>query len=127
MNILLDTHSFIWLDKESMKMSEVAREAVADSQNTLFLSLVSVWEIQIKVQLSKLVLQADLEQILEEQQAENNLRILPIEVSHAIVVGQLPLYHKDPFDRALIAQAMVENLPVITVDPEFKDYGVELL
>lgn len=122
----MDTHTFIWYDDEPTRLSSKALSLIDDKANTILLSLVSIWEIQIKLQLGKLNLRAPFKQVIEEQQA-NQIELLPIEVSHILAVGQLPLHHRDPFDRLLIAQAQIENIPLLSHDPIFAAYPVQVI
>lgn len=98
-----------------------------DRSNILLLSLASVWEILIKIQLGKLSLPAPLGDILEKQQQTNQIELLPIALPHILALEQLTQYHRDPFDRLLIAQARVEGIPIISDDSVFSQYPVELI
>src|SRR5687768_5240382 len=97
MNYLLDTQVFIWVDSDPTKISTAARYVMADANNLFFLSIASVWELQIKHQLGKLKLRAPLPDIIHDQ--ENNVRLLPITTEHIYTLEQLPMLHRDPFDR----------------------------
>jgi PIN domain nuclease of toxin-antitoxin system len=103
MKLLLDTHIFIWWDSNPDQLSAQARSLCADADNTLLLSLASVWEMQIKSQLGKLTFHRPLADSISSQQQTNGLEILPIELRHLFALSQLPQYHKDPFDPLLIA------------------------
>ncbi len=127
MNLLLDTHIFIWWEIALKNLSAQRIKLLKDPQNTLYLSLTSVWEIQIKIQLRKFNFPKPLAEIIEGQQILNNLQILPITAEHIYELGNLPFHQKDPFDRLLIAQAISENFTLVTEDPEFSAYGVGLL
>jgi len=134
MTLLLDTHIFLWLRHESEKLSKLALEACKDKNNHLYLSIASVWEMQIKHQLGKLELNIPLEDMIEEQCQTNDLQILPITTKHILALYNFPFllkepsfYHKDPFDRILIAQAVVENAHLVSADSVFKNYQVKLL
>ena len=127
MKLLLDTHAFIWWDSQSSQLSAKALAACADPANELLLSVASVWEMQIKVQLGKLQLRAPLARIIEEQQQTNRIRILPISVDHVFAVGDLPPLHRDPFDRLLIAQTIAERLSLVSNDPLISQYPVRVL
>jgi PIN domain nuclease of toxin-antitoxin system len=127
MKLLLDSHAFIWWSSEPEKLSSRARACCKDSSNILILSVASVWEMQIKLQLGKLLLVAPLRTLIENQQRNNDLQILRIEIEHALALNTLPLHHKDPFDRMLIAQANAEELFVVSKDEVFKTYPVKLL
>jgi PIN domain nuclease of toxin-antitoxin system len=127
MNFLLDSHVFIWSYDKQHKLSQTALQAMSNPANTLFLSVASVWEMQIKIMIGKLKLQDPLPNIIAEQQKINGFQILPIELSHALYLETLPLHHKDPFDRLLISQATVENMTLVSADAEFSKYQVNLL
>jgi PIN domain nuclease of toxin-antitoxin system len=126
MKLLLDTHTFIWWDSEPEKLSENALSMLEDASNTLMLRVVSIWEMQIKIQAGKLTIDNPLQQIIEHQQNANALLILPVETAHIYTLGGLSLHHKDPFDRLLIAQAIAEDTVIVTADKAFKAYPVKL-
>ena len=126
MRILLDTHIFIWWHDEPERLSARAFALCDDPANTLVLSIASVWEMQIKLQLDKLVLSAPLPQIISDQQQTNNLQILPITLPHVLALDALPPHHKDPFDRLLIAQSNAENIALLSADAMFDRYAVTL-
>lgn len=123
----LDSHVFIWSYDEQHKLSQTALEAMSDSANTLFLSVASAWEIQIKIMIGKFKVQDPLADVIAEQQKVNGLQILPVKLSHALYLENLPLDHKDPFDRLLISQTMVENFTLVSADVNFASYQVNLL
>jgi len=127
MRLLLDTHIFLWWASESSRLSPRVYALIRDSANTLLLSVVSVWEIQIKLHLNKLQLDSPLQQFIASQQQTNNITILPIRLTHVLALQVLPLFHKDPFDRMLIAQANSEGATLITVDRVFAQYPVATL
>ncbi len=127
MRLLLDTHAFVWLDIARKRLSPAAQEAIQNPDNTIYLSLVSIWELQIKIQLGKLHLNASLVTTLASQQETNNLQILPINLIHILALGNLPAHHHDPFDRLLIAQAQIENLTLVTDDSKISLYEVSYL
>lgn len=127
MNLLLDSHVFIWSYDEKYKLSQTALQAMSNPANTLFLSAASAWEIQIKIMLKKFRLQDSLTDVIAEQQKINGLQILPVKLSHALYLENLPLHHKDPFDRLLISQAIVENMTLVSADASFANYQVNLL
>lgn len=127
MNLLLDAHAFLWLDGARAKLSLAAAQACSDSANALWLSAVSLWEIQIKMQLGKLTLRGSLADILREQAKVNGLQILSLHPAHGLELSGLPLHHKDPFDRMLIAQARHEGWEIVSKDPEFKAYPVRII
>ena len=127
MNLLLDTHIFIWLQIELQKISAERLQILEDKNNTLFLSLASLWELQLKIQNGKFSFPKPLPEIIREQQNINDLRILPIMPAHIYELENLPFHHKDPFDRLLIAQAAVENHLLVSDDPKSSDYPVKLI
>lgn len=127
MNLLLDTHTFVWWRDNPDKLSAEAFEAISSPDNEIFISTVVVWEIQIKLAINKIKLKWSLESTIEVEQNANGFRILPVKLEHALHIGKLPLIHKDPFDRMLIAQAMVEDMTLISADKVFADYDVKLL
>jgi len=126
MNLLLDTHTFMWWDSNPAKLSPRALIAIRDPANTKWFSVVSIWEIVIKSQLGKLALHLPLPQIIAQQQA-SGLQVLAVSLAHVLAVEGLPPIHKDPFDRLLAAQANVEAAEFVTADPIFARYPVRLL
>ena len=126
MRLLLDTHTFIWWDSDPGRLSGLALSALRDPANAVWLSVGSVWEMVIKAQLGKLALRLPLADIVAQQQA-NGLQILPIALARVLAIEGLPPVHKDPFDRLLIAQAIVEGAELVSADPVFAQYPVRLL
>jgi PIN domain nuclease of toxin-antitoxin system len=127
MKLLLDTHTFIWWDSAPTNLPAKTFERLESPSNLVLLSLTSLWEIQIKSQLGKLTLRGNLADIVQEQQAENSLVLLPIEFSHILELEQLPHHHKDPFDRLLIAQGRVEDATIVSRDSIFQSYDCQLV
>lgn len=127
MKLLLDSHAFAWMHDEPKKLSTPATSAIKDPANQVFLSVASVWELQIKIKLGKFSLSDKLENVIAQQRQTNNLLLLSVQLSHALHLENLPLHHKDPFDRMLVAQTVVENLRIITADRQFSVYGVATL
>lgn len=127
MKLILDTHIFLWWDSEPGKLSKTALDAIEDKSNSLFVSIISIWEIQIKKDIGKLTLRLSLEEMLKEQEKTNQIRVLGLETKHIFALEELAQHHKDPFDRAIIAQAKVEDLTVISNDSVFSSYDVKLL
>ncbi len=123
-----DTHTFLWwdTDKKPGRLSPKVFEILSDSSNTPIVSLATVWEIQIKVQLGKLTLAAPLGEILTQQQA-NGIELFPFNVMHILALDTLPHHHRDPFDRILIAQAKVESITLLSKDPVFAQYSIPVL
>lgn len=124
MKHLLDTHAFLWWIGDDPALSRRARAALADPGNTFLLSMASAWEMAIKISLGKLELDANLERFLPEQMSANGFSMLPIDLRHVSRAARLPFHHRDPFDRLIVAQALVEEVPVVTADPAFTAYGV---
>lgn len=123
MRLLLDTNAFIWALDDIAKLSPGARDMLAAEENELFVSIASLWEIAIKVAIGKLNSGLDWESYLPRMGAS----LLPIEISHAREVSRLPLLHRDPFDRMLIAQAKTENMILVSRDSIFTDYDITVL
>lgn len=120
MNLLLDTHVLLWWLDDDPTLSEAARVAISEPENTVFLSAVVIWEIRIKQGLGKLTLPDDFRRVVGRQRFTN----LPVMVDHADAVGGLPDIHRDPFDRMLVAQAQQERLTIVTRDRAIPRYGV---
>ena len=126
MRLLLDTHTFIWWDNSPQKLSQKALALCQNPENTLLLSMASIWEIQIKLQLGKLSLNLPLPELIETQQLINNIELLPINLTHVLTLDTLPNHHKDPFDRLLICQAIVENAVLVSGDSILANYPVKI-
>lgn len=126
MRLLLDTHTFLWWDNEPSKLPENVYDLCQNPSNELLLSLVSVWEIQIKAQLGKLQLRTALAKVIADQQ-QNGVTLLPITLSHILALQSLPPHHRDPFDRLLIAQAQMEGATLLSKDGEFSGYTVSVI
>jgi PIN domain nuclease of toxin-antitoxin system len=126
-NLLLDTHSFIWFVEDNSSLSPHARMLIEEPTNDVFLSIASVWEMAIKVSLGKLNLSQPFDLFIPNQLLLNDITLLDITVSHALRVATLPFHHRDPFDRLLIAQSLVEGMPFIGTDSVFDAYGVNRL
>jgi len=125
--LLLDTHTFLWWDSAPDRLSATVLSLCRDPSVVLFLSLVSLWEIQIKSGLGKLPLALPLAEIVRDQQARHGLQLLPIRPAHIFALESLPPHHRDPFDRLLIAQARTEGLPLASADGLFSLYPVSLV
>ena len=127
MRLLLDTHTFLWWISNDTRLSSRAREIISNGNNELLLSAASGWEIAIKVRLGRLQLPYEPERFIPEQLVINAIQSLPIKISHALHTYSLPIYHRDPFDRIIIAQAQLEGLPILTSDPQIAKYKVEII
>ena len=127
MKYLLDTHAFLWWITDDDSLSNRAREIIRDGRNELFLSAASGWEIAIKAGIGRLDLQAEPEKLIPEQMLLNEIQGLPVQMSHALHVHALPEHHRDPFDRMLVAQCQLEEMPIITSDPQIAEYEIEVV
>jgi PIN domain nuclease of toxin-antitoxin system len=125
--LLLDAHCFLWLNSEPKRVSPTALAACLDAANPLHLSLISLWEIQIKQQLGKLDLSEPWSKMLQTQQHRNGLQTLPLSLPHIQALQQLPMHHRDPFDRMLISQARAEGMTLVSADQAFAAYEVPVL
>jgi PIN domain nuclease of toxin-antitoxin system len=125
--VLLDTHTFLWFIDDSPQLSTTARTLIEDGNNEVFLSVGSLWEMAIKIGLGKLSLGQPFETLMPAQLALNNIELLNITVDHTAKVITLPFHHRDPFDRLLVAQALVETIPLVGVDAVFDAYGIRRL
>jgi PIN domain nuclease of toxin-antitoxin system len=122
-DLLLDTHAFVWWDLEDSRLSEIARAAIADPENRIVVSAASVWEISIKRMIGKFAFRNDTLRALDGSGFEP----LDITPRHADAAGSLPLHHSDPFDRLLVAQSKLESLVLVTQDRQLAVYGVPIL
>ena len=127
MNGLLDTHSFLWWVLEDPRLSNVAHQFIANPENKVFVSVASAWEITIKAGIGKLQITGTPEMFIEKHIASNGFQVLPIELKHAVHTFQLPFHHRDPFDRILIAQSRIEQMPLLTADSLITQYTVNTL
>lgn len=122
----LDTHTLIWLLDEPEKLSPRVHNTILDLNNTCFISIASLWEIVIKAGLNKLELRVNFSEI-QDQLSMHEIQIVPIQIAHLSTYLGLPLLHRDPFDRIVIAQALVHHFTIITKDPQFGLYNVPVL
>jgi PIN domain nuclease of toxin-antitoxin system len=126
MKAILDTHTFLWAIAEEGKLSRRARQIYTGSSD-LWLSVASMWEILIKVQAGKLPLPEPAGPYLVKKLVQNQIELLPITLDHVLGMESLPMHHRDPFDRMLIAQSIAEGWPIITGDPWFSRYPVDVV
>ena len=124
MNLLLDSHAFLWFVWDDPNLSSTAKALIEDPANHKLVSVASCWEIAIKVGLRKLALGEPATTFLPRELAKNGFDLLGIELAHATFVETLPPHHKDPFDRLLVAQAMIEKLPLVSADAMLDQYGI---
>ena len=127
MNFIADTHAFLWFVTDAPQLSARAKTLFESPDNGRLLSLASVWEIAIKASLGKLSFEQPLEQFLPQQITLNRIQLLDISMAHTLRVATLPLHHRDPFDRMLVAQALSENLSVLSNDTALDAYGIKRL
>lgn len=127
MTLLLDTHTFLWFVLNEAQLSASARALIADPNNEILISPMVYWEIAIKISIGKYVLHTPYEALMHQGIVGNGFKTLPIEPKHTAVLTSLPYHHRDPFDRLLIAQAMVEGLPIVSGDTAFDSYPVQRL
>ncbi len=127
MKYLLDTHTFLWWITDSQHLSQISREIVGDGHSELYWSSASSWEIAIKYNLGRLPLPEAPELLIPTELAKNRIDVLPIFNEHAFKAGQLPMHHRDPFDRLLIAQAQLEGMGIISDDHQMSLYDVDIV
>jgi PIN domain nuclease of toxin-antitoxin system len=125
--LLLDTHSFLWFIEGSAQLSVGARAMIDDVSNEVFLSVASLWEIAIKVSIGKLSLHQPYMILIPAQLQLNRIQVLNISFAHTAALVALPFHHKDPFDRMLIAQSLVEGMPLVSADTALDAYSVTRL
>jgi PIN domain nuclease of toxin-antitoxin system len=125
--VLLDTHTFLWWANNDPSLSLAAQIVLADRNNEIFLSAATTWEMAIKAALGKLTLAQPVGSFVSAQIAQYQFQPLTITLDHTYQAENLPLHHKDPFDRLLIIQAMLDNLVILTRDPQFPQYGIPTL
>lgn len=123
MLLLLDTHAFLWWNADEVALGPTARAAIADGDNIVFVSAATAWEIATKRASGKLVAPGEIAGWMRE----NGFEEVAIEVEHTVLAAELPRHHADPFDRLLVAQATIEELVLVTSDPEIAKYGVATL
>ena len=124
MKLLLDTHAFLWINEDSERLSQTVKDLCCSGEHEFYLSMASPWEMQIKHQLGKLSLAMPVEELVNKNRLENNIQLLTIDLPHISYLKQLPTHHKDPFDRIMIAQAIIQKLTIVTVDHAFAKYPV---
>ena len=127
MRLMLDTHTFLWFIEGSLNLSDTAKNLIEDERNQKFLSVASLWEMSIKVSIGKLQLKMAFTELVKQQIYGNAIELLTIKPEHLDELAKLPFHHKDPFDRLIIAQSLVESLPLITKDTVFESYPVQIL
>lgn len=128
MNCLLDTSTFIWYVSAQIRLSDAAPSILSDADNIIYLSLVSIWELAIKYRTGKLdLIPPPFSEWIDRELVSNSFSLLEIKLPHLKVVSELPMHHRDPFDRLLIAQSLAEDLPIISSDGSFDHYPINRL
>ena len=127
MRLLLDTHTFIWYATDNPKLSNIARLLIDNGDNDILLSIASIWEMAIKHSTGRLNFSLPFMEFIRQQITINKIGMLEISLMHIEVVASLPFHHRDPFDRLIIAQAMTEHIPILSVDAFFDAYAITRL
>jgi len=127
MKLLLDTHTFLWMNSEHERLSESLRALLVDAEQAIVFSVVLAWEMGIKVARNKLTLPDPIDEYVTRCVHRSRMSILPIDLAHVLEAVSLPPHHGDPFDRMLVAQARIENLTLVTGDPLIAQYEVSML
>ncbi len=121
MQYLIDTHVFLWFVSKAKELSLTAGTLIEDGQNEIFISIASLWEISIKTALGKLIINGKYETVIDDIN-DNSIQILPINFAHTVEQNRLFYHHRDPFDRIIVSQAIVENMNFISADAVFNNY-----
>jgi len=127
MKIILDTHIFLWLITDNDRLSDKSKHAFTNSDNELFFSIASYWEICIKISIGKLKLSKNWDKIIKDELMVNSVKLLPISTEHCLQITQLPFHHRDPFDRIIISQAIIEQMHIMTINSYFSQYEVNIV
>lgn len=121
MRYLIDTYVFLWFVGNAKELSKTAKNTIEDGSNEIFISIASLWEISIKTALGKLTINGSYESVIDDV-TDNSIQILPVNFAHTVEQNRLPFHHRDPFDRIIVSQAIVENIDFIRADAVFDDY-----
>jgi PIN domain nuclease of toxin-antitoxin system len=127
MRALLDTHVFLWWVTADPRLSPRASDYLTSGANVLLFSVASGWELAIKAGLGRLAVPGGLDSFIPEQLTRNAIDVLPVQMRHALFVASVPALHRDPFDRLLVAQAILEQVPLLTADERLRPYPVETI
>lgn len=127
MNLLLDTHAFLWFIDGSTRLSQRARELIEDQGNAKLVSVASLWEMGLKMSLGRLELAQPFGDLIPRQMELNGFGLLPVRISHIARIISLSFHHRDPFDRMIVAQCVAEGLSVVSLDSVFDKYSVQRL
>lgn len=121
MKYIIDTHTFIWFNKGSENLSKLSRQIIENDGNEIFISIVSLWEMSIKISLGKLKIEMPYENIIDDVYGAN-MQIISLDFVHTVIQNKLPFHHKDPFDRIIASQALSEKMDLISNDEVFDEY-----
>ena len=124
MKYLIETHTLIWIVTNNSKLSDKARSLYLDSDNDIYFSMASIWEMAIKISIKKMSIQTSLINFINDDIVGNNIKILNINIPHICYLEKLPFHHRDPFDRLILSQGITESIPVISSDKKFDLYPV---
>lgn len=125
MKYLIDTHVLLWITNHDSRLSKKAKDLFLNEKNDIYLSIASIWEMAIKISLNKLDVNEPLKNFVRTKIIANKIKITNISVEHLFMLEDLPFHHKDPFDRLIIAQSIVENIPIISKDSVFRKYNIK--
>jgi PIN domain nuclease of toxin-antitoxin system len=125
MKVLLDTHAVLWFVFDDSQLTATARALIEDPDNDVVLSIASVWEMAIKAGMGRLPLVQPIEEFVPTQLRSTDIVLLPISPEHALGVASRPYHHRDPFDRMLVSQCLVEGIPIISIDEVLDAYGID--
>ena len=122
MNLLLDTHAYIWFSTNNRELSSAVKRLIEDSENSSYISIASLWEMSIKISLGKLSIDKDFKFVIHDL-TESGINLLPISFDHILMSSALPFHHRDPFDRITVAQSLCEGMKLLSVDTIFDRYS----
>jgi len=125
MKYLMDTHAILWISNDDSRLTKKVREIFLNADSEILISLASIWEMAIKISLKKLRVKNSLNYFVDNDISNNNIKIMNIELDHLVYISNLPLHHRDPFDRLIISQAIKEKLPIISADSFFDLYPIK--
>lgn len=127
MRLLVDTHAMLWWLRDDHRLSRRARATLADGGNELLWSIASSWEIAVKLRIGKLELDRPLDRLFADLVSEQGVELVPVGHEHCSRLGNLPIHHRDPFDRMLVVQAQHARVPILSADSKFSAYDVEIV
>ena len=123
----MDTHALLWLVEDDLRLSDNIKSLYMNREHQFYISLASIWEIVLKMSLKKLSLDCPLQEFIEKHIKGNDIHFLPIRLEHILFLKNLPYHHRDPFDRLIICQSIVDQIKLISYDHHFANYPVELI